>query len=210
MMQEEENEKQEDGEPEDELEINLDFDEQDNPDETLSDAVNDLRAKMRTLAEEFEAKLKYDDHKNRIIDGLHQELQQYREGLIKKYFHSMVTDAIKIIDDIRKFKTHYEEQPPTKETLPSLLEFLEDIAEDIEDLFSWQGVRPFTCDTEIYDNTRQRVIKKLETDNPQMDKKVAESLRPGYEWEGKMLRPEMVAVYVYKEKTKEQGGGIDG
>ncbi|MFW6052861.1 MAG: hypothetical protein ACOC8I_03015, partial [Desulfosalsimonas sp.] len=119
MMQEEENEKQEDGEPEDELEINLDFDEQDNPDETLSDAVNDLRAKMRTLAEEFEAKLKYDDHKNRIIDGLHQELQQYREGLIKKYFHSMVTDAIKIIDDIRKFKTHYEEQPPTKETLPS-------------------------------------------------------------------------------------------
>lgn len=204
-MQEDENEKREHGDPENELELSLELEDSRDPEESLVGAVNDLRAQMKALAEEFEAKLKYDNHKNRIIDDLHQELQQYREGLIKKYFHSMVTDAIKIIDDIRKFKAHYEQQPPTEETLPSLLGFMEDVAEDVEELFSWQGVRPFACDADVFDSTRQRVIKKVETNNPQMDKKVAESLRPGYEWEGKVLRPEMVAVYVYGRDTTKQG-----
>lgn len=204
-MQEEDNENRKNEEPEDELEISLDFDEQDDSNETLIAAVNDLRKQMKALADEFEAKLKYDTHKNRIIDGLHQELQQYREGLIKKYFHSMVTDAIKIIDDIRKLKAHYEDEPPTEETLPSLLGFLEDIASDIEELFSWQDVKPFTCESANFDNTRQRVIKKIETNDPQMDKKVAESLRPGYERDGKVLRPEMVAVYVYRNTITEEG-----
>ncbi|MCF8024402.1 MAG: nucleotide exchange factor GrpE [Desulfobacteraceae bacterium] len=202
MMQEEDNEEQE---PEDEFEVSLEFNEKNGSEKSLMAAVDDLRAQMRSLAGEFETKLKYDEHKNRIIDGLHQELQEYREGLIKKHFHSMITDAIKIIDDIRKFKAHYEDDPPSEETLPSLLGFLEDIASDIEDLFSWQGVTPFTCNTEHFDNARQRVVKKVETHDPEMDKKVAGSLRPGYEWEGKVLRPEMVAVYVYINATGKEG-----
>lgn len=199
MMQEDDNEKPKNG-----FEIDLKFDEENGCEETVAAAVNDMRDQLRTLAEEFQTKLKYDEHKNRIIDGLHQELQEYREGLIRKHLHSTITDAIKIIDDIRKLKSHYEDEPPTEESLPSLLGFLEDIAADIEDLFSWQGVMPFTCNADHFDSTRQRVIKKIKTDDPQIDKKVAESIRPGYEWEGKVLRPEMVAVYIYNDATSEE------
>ncbi|MFP4158788.1 MAG: nucleotide exchange factor GrpE [Desulfobacterales bacterium] len=190
-------------EPEYPTELGLEFDEENGSGDSVEAAVKDLRAQMQALLGEFETKLKYDEHKNRIIDGLHQELQQYREGLIKKHLHSMITDAIKIIDDIRKLKAHYENEPPTEQTMPSLLSFLEDIASDIEDLFSWQGVTPFTCGTEDFDNTRQRVIKKIETSDPDMDKKIAGTMRPGYEWEGKVLRPEMVAVYVYADAAEE-------
>lgn len=169
----------------------------------LYSEIKKLKDQIRELSGEFETKLKYDEHKNKIIDGLHRELQEYREGLIQKHFHSMITDAIKIIDDIRKLKAHYEDEPPTENTLPSLLSFLEDIASDIEELFSWQGVSPFRCGAEHFDNTCQRVVKKIETKDPEEDKKVAGSIRPGYEWDGKVLRPEMVAVYVYNNTLTE-------
>ena len=226
MMQDDSNEKRDPGtqpEPEEEqFDISVRFEDEDGmqyggapaeeqpegpktKEQELLDAINELRSQVQALSGEFETKLKYDQHKNKIIDGLHQDLQGYREGLIKKHFHSMITDAIKIVDDIRKLKTHYEDEPPTEETLPTLLKFLEDIASDIEDLFSWQGVVPFTCGTQTFDSTRQRVVKKIETFDPDMDKKVAASIRPGYEWDDKVLRPEMVAVYVYNNETAQEG-----
>jgi molecular chaperone GrpE (heat shock protein) len=165
-------------------------------------ALEDVNQQIAQLSQAFETKLKYDGHKNKVIDELHQELQEYRDGLVKKYIHSMVTDVIKIIDDIRKFKAYYEPGPITEQTAARLLEFLEEIAGDLEDLFTWQGITAFTCGVTHFDNTRQRVVKKVETSDPTLDKTIAESMRPGYEWDGKILRPELVTVYVYDSSGK--------
>ena len=35
------------------------------------------------------------------------------------------------------------------------------------------------------------------------DKKIAESLRPGYEWEGRIIRPEIIVAYVYREAEEQ-------
>ena len=169
------------------------------PENAALEAVN---RRIAQLSEAFETKLKYDAHKNKVIDELHGELQEYRDGLVKKYIHSMVTDVIKIIDDIRKFKAYYEPGPITEQTAARLLEFLEEIAGDLEDLFTWQGITAFTCGVTHFDNTRQRVVKKVETSDPTMDKTIAETMRPGYEWDGKILRPELVTVYVYDHSGK--------
>ena len=168
----------------------------------LLSALQDVSSRMAELSEAFDTKLKYDAHKNKIIDELHQELQEYRDDLIKKHLHSTVVDVIKIIDDIRKFKAHYESQETSPETTAQLLDFMEEVAGDLEDLFTWQGIAPFTCQTAHFDNTRQRVVKKIETHDPSMDKAIARSIRPGYEWDGKILRPELVAVYVYDHTEK--------
>ena len=113
---------------------------------------------------------------------------------------------IKVIDDVRKFKRHYDDMPPTAENMDSLLNFLEGIACDIEDLFSWQGVVPFCCEEGILDTSRQRVINKIECDDPAMDRMVAESIRPGYEWDGRVIRPEMVSIYMYMNKNGQKNG----
>ena len=167
-------------------------------------AIDGLKQHVETLIGEFETKIRVDEHKNKIIDTLHDELQSFREGGIKKQLYSFVTDVIKVIDDIRKFKNHYEGGQSSEEAVSNLLTFLDSVASDLEDLFSWQGVTPFTCDSPVFETSRQRVIKKLETDDPAKDKTVAESLRPGYEWDGKVIRPEMVAVYVYTNTSNEE------
>ena len=56
----------------------------------------------------------------------------------------------------------------------------------------------------MIDSSRQRILNKIETDDPEKDKTVAERLRPGYEWDGKIIRPEMVSAYIYlTESTAE-------
>lgn len=166
---------------------------------------DEIKSQIQGLSQAFESKLKYDEHKNKIIDDLHQSLQEYRDGLVKKYIHRIITDIIKIVDDMRKFTAHHKKQEASEETTEKLFRYIENIASDLEDLFSWEGVVPFTCSGDIIDLSRQRVLNKIETDDPEKDKTVAERLRPGYEWDGKVIRPEMVSAYVYqKELTAEE------
>jgi molecular chaperone GrpE (heat shock protein) len=158
---------------------------------------------LQELREEFQSKLKYDSHKEKIIDSLHKELQEYKHDFVKKHLLSVLMDVIKIIDDIRKWVHHYRVQDPaTRDTL-KLFKYLESIPSDLEDIFYWQGVKAFTCSGEEFDPVRQRAVKKIDTSDPAQDKLVAESLRSGYEWEGKIIRPEMVAVFQYKEPLVE-------
>lgn len=165
------------------------------------DSFETIHLRLEELVQAFDAKLKYDAHKNKIIDDLHLSLQQHRDGLLKKYLHRIVMDVIKIVDDMRKLTAHYNQQLHSEETSTKLLKYIENIASDLEDLFSWEGVTPFTCDGNTVDPSRQRILGKIQTDDPEKDKTVAERLRPGYEWDGKIIRPEMISVYVYQPNS---------
>lgn len=182
----------------------------DSPDEMppAPSALDEINEQLRDLSRAFESKLKYDEHKNKIIDDLHQSLQEYREGLVKKYLHRIVTDIIKIVDDMRKFSAHYKNQPDSEkqseETSEKLHKYIDNIASDLEDLFAWEGVLPFTSEGNAVDLSRQRILKKIETDDPEKDKTVAERLRPGYEWDGKIIRPEMISAYIFRAGTTSE------
>ena len=47
---------------------------------------------------------------------------------------------------------------------------------------------------------RQKIVRKVETADASMVKKVAESLSYGYEYNGKIIYPEKISIYV---KSKE-------
>jgi PAS domain S-box-containing protein len=160
--------------------------------------LNEIHEQIAHLLNEFQSKLKYDSHKEKMIDKLHKELQEYKGDILKKYLRSIVMDIIQMIDNIRKLTHHYHTQGTSENDPEKLLKLLESIPSDLEDLFYRQGVTPFTCSGNTFDASRQRILKTLDTSDKSKDKTVAESLRPGYEWEGKVIRPEMIAVYVYK------------
>jgi molecular chaperone GrpE (heat shock protein) len=94
-------------------------------------------------SQRFKAKLKYDAHKERIIDHLHQELQAYKNDIVKKHVQSLIMDLIKIIDDARKFTEHYRTKEPSLEDIAKLLDFLDHIPSDLEDILLWQGIKSF-------------------------------------------------------------------
>ncbi len=157
-----------------------------------------IQDQLGLLRRQFETKLKYDAHKERIIDHLHHELQECKGALFSRQEHSMAMDMIKIIDDIRKFTGHYRSLEPGGRSPEKPLEFLEQIPSDIEDLFMLRGITAFQGESFSLDPARQRIVRRIATADPLRDRTIAASLRPGYERDGRVLRPEMVAVYVYE------------
>ncbi len=157
------------------------------------DEIND---KLDNLFQAFETKIQYDQHKNKIIDELHQALQEYRQGVLQKYVARIFMDVLKVVDDIRKFTVHIKMNPAHEEISDKCIQFLESTASELEDLFAWEGITPYVCEGDRLDLSRQRVLNKIQTADPEKDKLIAERVRPGYEYNGKIIRPEIVSVFV--------------
>jgi molecular chaperone GrpE (heat shock protein) len=158
---------------------------------------------MEALQHEFREKIKRDTCKEKIIDNLHQELQQYRDNFIKSNLKSIIMDIIKIVDDIRKLVDYHRSEEPSQHDIPKLISHLEGISADLEDICLWHGVESFNSEKGQFNPVRQKILKQIETSQAEKDKCVAEQLRPGYLWEGRVLRPEMVSVYVYREAAPD-------
>ena len=60
-----------------------------------------IMGQLTALKEEFAGKLKYDTHKDEIIDKLHQELQEYKQDIVKKHILSIVLDVVKVASGLR-------------------------------------------------------------------------------------------------------------
>ena len=165
----------------------------------LQQEIGLLNARLAELKDEFSGKLKYDEHKDKIIDKLHQELQEYKEDIVKKHILSIVLDVVKVADDIRKWLAYFRSLDVSQRDPVKLFRYLEAIPSDLEDIFYWQGVKPFTSREGTFNPARQRTVKKIPTNDLSKDKTIAKSLRPGYEWEEKVIRQEMVAVYVFED-----------
>jgi molecular chaperone GrpE (heat shock protein) len=176
----------------------------------LQHHLDDIQSQLVQLKAEFAGKIKYDEHKDEIIDKLHQELQEYKQDIVKKHILSIVLDVVKVADDIRKWIAYFRSLDVSQRDPVKLFRYLEAIPSDLEDIFYWQGVKPYTNREGVFDPAKQRTIKKITTDDPSKDKTIAKSLRPGYEWEGKVIRQEMVAVYVYEDPQESVNtGNID-
>ena len=173
------------------------------PEDTGTDAlhrqIDAIQAQLNEIKDEFAGKLKYDAHKDQIIDKLHQELQEYKQDIVKKHILSIVLDVVKVADDIRKWLAYFRSLDVSQRDPVKLFRYLEAIPTDLEDIFYWQGVKPYNSREGTFNPAKQRAIKKIPTDDISKDKTIAKSIRPGYEWENKVIRQEMVAVYVYEE-----------
>jgi molecular chaperone GrpE (heat shock protein) len=140
-------------------------------------------AALTALRESFDAKIRYDEAKERQIAALHEELQEYRRGMYQQIMRPVLTDLVGIYDEIAG------EGNPGKSPLLDLVQ---------ETLLRY-GVTAFTCEGEHIDRSRQQVIDVETTGDPELDRQVARRLRPGFELDGRILRPEWIAAYRYAD-----------
>jgi len=169
----------------------------------MNDQYKKLEKQFTDLNNDFIVKLQYDQHKEKIIDNLHRELQTYRNDILKKLIQPMIMNIIQMIDDYNKLKNYYE-QLNTEEIAPlKLLNIITDIPDDLNEILYRQNVEPYHTDQNKFDPNKQRVSKRIQTTDSSLDKIVSKKIRPGYIWEGKIIRPEMVEVYVYDDSHKE-------
>jgi len=160
--------------------------------------LSSLENKIDQLSVEFQSKLKYDKHRESIIDNLHAELQQHKNGLMEKLLRPIFMDIIELIDDnrslVKDMALNNEDENPKK-----LKRFFGAVSEDLEDLLYKHGVEAMEVMTNnVFNPSVQRVIKTINTEEKQLDKRVAEKLKSGYKWEGRLLRHQIVSVWQFK------------
>lgn len=149
---------------------------------------------MHLLRQDFETKVKYDASKERQVDSLHKELQGYREGLHFKILRPLLIDLITMHDDLDKLL----EGLGREETFPLIAQMrnnLRSFQETVEEVLQRNGVEVYSLEGDAYVAGKQRAIQAIETPDIVLDKQVARRIRKGFEYDGRILRPELVTTY---------------
>lgn len=133
--------------------------------------------------------------REKVVDRLHAELQEYKQDLLLKTLRPVFIDLIQLHDDIGKVAVSSPESSPDA---VRLVELMLGFQQGIEDVLYRQGVEPFRVEGDAFDPRRQRAVQAVPTDDPLKNKGVAGRHRPGFLSGEKVIRPEVVSVYAWK------------
>ena len=162
---------------------------------SVQNAVRDLGEtlgkRLDSLQAVFDRELRAEATRERVIDRLHAELQEYKQYLLLKIQRPIFIDLIQLHDDVGKMIASRDSAAVHAEDASGVRVALESVQTAIEDILYRQGVEPFSIDANEFDPRRQRAISTQTTEDPALNKTVAARLRKGFQAGEKLIRPEM-------------------
>jgi molecular chaperone GrpE len=150
-----------------------------------------LSQELAGLRAEFEGKIKYDSSRERMIDRLHAELQEYKSDLVLTALRPMALDLIALHDRIGKAAAPAGDTGARSQLLPEVLQ------SDIEDILYRYGFESFSEPGDRFDARRQRTARAVPTERPELVGTIAARVRKGFAYGERVVRPEMVDVYAH-------------
>ena len=159
-----------------------------------------MNRKLDALQTVFDREIRAEATREKVIDRLHAELQEYKQGLLLGILRPVFVDLIQLHDDMGKMVAARAQVEGSGE-VDRLLDLIRGFQQGIEDILYRQGVEPYTQAEDAFDPRRQRALSTVTTDDPGLNKRVAARLRKGFQAGDKVIRPEMVTVYSFKEKA---------
>ena len=150
-----------------------------------------LGRKLDALQIAFDREVRAEATREKVVDRLHAELQEYKAGLILGILRPIFIDLIQLHDDIGKMAITEGESNPE---IARMLTY----QQAIEDILYRQGVETYHLEDDTFDPRRQRALTTVTTEEPNLNKKVAARIRKGFQSGDKVIRPEFVSVYAYK------------
>lgn len=170
----------------------------------ILDQLTYLQEQMKSIREDFNAKLRYDISKKEIIDRQYQELDAYHREVHEKLSKAIIMDIISEIDGAERSAEHYGALEVTPENYAKLKKLVLAQAEDLRDLLENNDIVSYRTEAgEPFNHRRHSVLKTIPTDDPSLGKTIQASLRWGFEKDGKVVRPEKVAVYIAPVEKEE-------
>ncbi len=153
--------------------------------------------RLNILQTLFDREVRAEATRERIVDRLHAELQEYKQDFLLKVQRPIFIDLIQLHDDIGKMIEAQPDDDPDRGA--AMRGTLESIRTAIEDTLYRQGVEPFQNEGALFDPRRQRSVTTVPTDDPERNKTIAGRLRPGFQAGDKVIRPEIVSVHILKK-----------
>jgi molecular chaperone GrpE len=161
----------------------------------IESLASSLAGKFEKLAASFEREVRAEASRERVVDRLHKELEEYKQDLLLKILKPVFIDMIQLHDDIGKM-IEATDRADLSADARRLLGISAEYQQAIEDILYRQGVEPFEVEGSTFDARRQRAAAPIPTSDPALAKTIAKRIRKGFAAEGKVIRPEIVSVYV--------------
>jgi molecular chaperone GrpE len=168
------------------------------------EAIEKLGARLEWRLDElqtlFHREIRAESTREKVVDRLHAELQEYKQDLLLSTLRPVFIDLIQLHDDIGKVAVAPEvpegDGPSDAQRLVGLMQGFQ---QGIEDILYRQGVEPFQVEGGAFDPRRQRAVATVATDDPALNKTVAARLRKGFRAGERVIRPEIVSVYAVRK-----------
>jgi molecular chaperone GrpE len=162
----------------------------------IQQTMDAMTQSISRLQADFETKIKYDESKERTIDAMHRELQDYREDLSFKILRPLILDIVSLYDDLNLLDRK-NSVPEQSVEVGKPGSDLKTFVADIEEIVSRYGFEFYRVDTDIFDRSLQKTQKVINTDNPNLDKQVIDRIRQGLRYGDRVVRSELVTAYRY-------------
>ena len=170
--------------------------------EALAQAQEQMIARIESLDSLFNARIMHTDHEDKIVSQMHKELQKYKEDMYAQLVRPILLDVIAVRDSIMRMAATYLAKPEGEQNIPN--QTFADYAYDLQDILEKNNVEIYRSKTgEDYTPIRQRVIKKVPTQEEALHGKIAESLSCGYSYNQKVISAEKITVYIYEKPVQE-------
>jgi len=168
--------------------------------------VEALGEKVAALQTLLEREMRAESTREKVVDRLHAELQEYKQGLLLSILRPVFVDLIQLHDDVGKMGGSLADSAAETIDPKRMQSVFADIQQGIEDILYRQGVEPFTHDDENFDAKRQRAVSTVPTTDPALARQIASRHRKGFATSDKVIRPEVVSVYVFKPAVENTSG----
>ncbi len=166
--------------------------------ESLAAFSESISSKLESLKSQFDREVRAEAAREKILDRLHAELQEYKNGLLLGIMRPVFVDLIQLHDDIGKM---IDATTPSDGEVSRLIKVMRGFQQGVIDILYRQGVEPYQVEGDVFDPRRQRAIATLTIEDAELNKRVAARHRPGFLADHKVIRPEVVTVYSVKRQV---------
>jgi molecular chaperone GrpE len=168
----------------------------------LDSHIAGIELTLLQLKEMFEQRLQYDAVKDRAFDTLYDKMKQYESGFQASLKESMIRSLVLLHDTMVNSEAELSATPKAQAHISYLRQELLDIlyAEDVEPIGELSGQ---------FNSSRQQALRTIPTDDPAQGNSIAEVIREGFLFQGKVLRPQSVIVRRYVGAATEVHGEVN-
>jgi len=135
-----------------------------------------------------------------IIDRLHEENQRLKQGELTQALAPIYRDLIRLYDDLSKSARTYSAQDSSQGSIQARDPGHEwrFYAETVLDFLYRYGVNMIDIEQGApFDGKRHRAVETMPTSDPEMNRRVHNIVRPGFQTDMRLVRPADVCVLQY-------------
>lgn len=180
---------------------------EDNPQMVLHNEHSVIQQGLSALQELFEKQIARNQNQTEMFDKIYAEMKDYKESFLLEVLHKpIIHNLIQLYDSYVSLESQLDvilhDEEVVSESLSQYRNNLENFRYKLEEVLYRLDVTPYAETSKTLDRQLHKTRQTISTDDPELDKTIAEVHKIGFNWRDKVFRPEEVTIFRYSDSTQ--------